>query len=69
MNAGSPQVVTGAPLLKARNVTKQFRVGNSVIPGENKTVHAVDSVSLDVWRGETLGLVGESGCGKSTLGR
>jgi peptide/nickel transport system ATP-binding protein len=69
VNAVSPQAVTGVPLLKARNVSKQFKVGNSVIPGENKIVHAVDGVSLDVWRGETLGLVGESGCGKSTLGR
>src|SRR6185312_12610901 len=69
MNAVSPQAVTSVPLLKARNVSKQFKVGNSVIPGENKIVHAVDGVSLDVWRGETLGLVGESGCGKSTLGR
>ncbi|HVY98032.1 MAG TPA: dipeptide ABC transporter ATP-binding protein [Dongiaceae bacterium] len=69
MNAVLPQAATGTPLLKARNVSKQFKVGNSVIPGENKVVHAVDSVSLDVWRGETLGLVGESGCGKSTLGR
>src|SRR5581483_617564 len=69
VNAVAPHGVTGTPLLKARNVTKQFKVGNSVIPGENKIVHAVDNVSLDVWRGETLGLVGESGCGKSTLGR
>jgi peptide/nickel transport system ATP-binding protein len=69
VNAVSPQGITGVPLLKARNVTKQFKVGNSIIPGDNKVVHAVDGVSLDVWRGETLGLVGESGCGKSTLGR
>jgi peptide/nickel transport system ATP-binding protein len=60
---------TGGPLLRATELSKDFHVGGSVIPGSHKTVHAVDAVSLEVWRGETLGLVGESGCGKSTLGR
>jgi peptide/nickel transport system ATP-binding protein len=61
--------MVGMPLLKAQNVSKQFRIGNSLLPGGNTIVHAVDDVSLDVFRGETVGLVGESGCGKSTLGR
>ena len=50
-------------LLEARNLTKEFPAGRK------KKVHAVSDVSLQVFHGETLGLVGESGCGKSTLGR
>jgi oligopeptide/dipeptide ABC transporter ATP-binding protein len=52
-------------LLRADNVYKQFPLKG----GHGAVVRAVDGVSLDVRRGETLGLVGETGCGKSTLAR
>ena len=56
-------------LLEAENLSKHFTLGGRFSPGGPQVLRAVDSVSLTVHRGETLGLVGESGCGKSTLGR
>lgn len=55
-------------ILELKNVQKYFSLQGSLRAGQ-KTVKAVDGVSLDVLRGETLSLVGESGCGKSTTGR
>ncbi len=67
----TPEVERGEVLLRATDVTKHFAVGGvSLRPRSARpVVHAVEGVSLQVRRGETLGVVGESGCGKSTLGR
>ena len=55
-------------LISVRDLTKHFKVRGGGI-GKRPVVKAVDDVNIDVYKGETLGLVGESGCGKTTLGR
>jgi oligopeptide transport system ATP-binding protein len=56
-------------LLDIQNVKKHFPIKAGFLAGKKDMVRAIDDVNLQIYRGETLGLVGESGCGKSTLGR
>jgi peptide/nickel transport system ATP-binding protein len=64
----------GTPLVEARDVVKHFILRASLLAralarARDTVVRAVDGVSLQIWPGETVGLVGESGCGKTTFGR
>jgi oligopeptide transport system ATP-binding protein len=72
-NVRDVTTVDHAPIMQVRELTKTFRVPSSPLDrvrgAPPKAVKALTGVSLDLLRGETLGIVGESGCGKSTLAR
>ncbi|MCR4680585.1 MAG: ABC transporter ATP-binding protein [Bacteroidales bacterium] len=57
------------PIITIENLSKQYPVRKRKLFEKRQYVHALNNVSLEVYEGETLGLVGESGCGKTTLGR
>jgi oligopeptide/dipeptide ABC transporter ATP-binding protein len=57
------------PLVSVRNLKKEFPIRKGILSRQVGAVKAVNDVSFDVARGETLGVVGESGCGKTTTGR
>src|SRR5215471_7026639 len=56
-------------LVEIRDLAKIYQTDQGMFGKARREVRAVNGVSLDIQRGETLGLVGESGCGKTTLGR
>jgi peptide/nickel transport system ATP-binding protein/oligopeptide transport system ATP-binding protein len=65
----APLATNGTSLVQVRNLVKHFPVRGGILYRAIGQVHAVDDISIDVKKGETLGLVGESGCGKTTAGR
>ena len=68
-NVGAPdKALEGEPLMKVSHLQKHFPVAGGFFK-EGGVVKAVEDVSFDIRKGETLGLVGESGCGKTTVGR
>lgn len=63
------QAAESIPILRVSKLKKYFPVHGGIFLRKKGFIHAVDDVSFDAKKGETLGLVGESGCGKTTLGR
>ena len=55
--------------IEVKNLIKEFPIKKGFFNKQTGAVHAINNISFDIFKGETLGLVGESGCGKSTAGR
>ena len=70
-----PMVDTSMPpmspesLVSVSELTKRFPVGRNLFRKASSFIHAVDDISFQLGRGDSLGLVGESGCGKTTVGK
>ncbi len=63
------QLYQGEPLIRLEHLSKRYALRKEKLFAKREYVYALKDVSLDIYEGETLGLVGESGCGKTTLGR
>ncbi len=69
VDLGQDREAAGEPLLQVENLKMHFPIYAGILRRQVGTIKAVDGISFDIRRGETLGLVGESGCGKTTAGR
>jgi peptide/nickel transport system ATP-binding protein len=68
--SAQPPAPSGAPLVKVEGIKKYFPITQGILFQRHVgNVHAVDGVDLEIYPGQTVGLVGETGCGKSTLAR
>ena len=56
-------------IMKVRNLTKEFKIRSRKLGEKPQILHALTDVSVDIYEGETLGVIGESGCGKCTFGK
>ncbi|KQC07129.1 MAG: hypothetical protein APR62_06845 [Smithella sp. SDB] len=56
-------------LIEIRDLNKKYALSSSFFSSQKRIIHAVKDIDLQIFKGETLGMVGESGCGKSTLAR
>lgn len=63
------QLYQGEPLIRLEHLSKKYPLRREKLFAPREYVYALKDVTLDIYEGETLGLVGESGCGKTTLGR
>ena len=68
-NGGASAAPASEPLLRIEDLVVHYGLGGGPFKRSDRRIRAVEGVSLSLWAGETLGLVGESGCGKSTIAR
>ena len=54
-------------LMKIEHLTKEFEIKSKKLGGKPQILHALNDVSVDIYEGETLGVIGESGCGQINI--